>query len=225
MTEDIDKIISAELPNEDEDPLLFKIVMESMIHGPCVGHNEKCPCIVEKKCSKHFPKEICAETCFDKDGFTKYKRTMTNTAMKKGCKIDSTWVVPHNPALLKEYNAHINVEFCNRSRMIKYLFKYMSKGQDRGTAVIEENQNSSVPPGYQEGQTIDEIQMFLDCRYVSAPEACWRIFGFEIHYRNPPVERLSFHPENEQLVRFRDNDNLAQVANRETVKIPCSLSG
>jgi len=34
---DIDDIISAEIPNEKEDPELFEIVTSQMIHGPC-GH-------------------------------------------------------------------------------------------------------------------------------------------------------------------------------------------
>lgn len=54
---DIDRIISAELPNEEEDPLLYKIVLDSMIHGPCGDLNKKCPCMVDEKCTKHFPKK------------------------------------------------------------------------------------------------------------------------------------------------------------------------
>nr|GFD09828.1 NADH-ubiquinone oxidoreductase chain 2 [Tanacetum cinerariifolium] len=32
-----------------------------------------------------------------------------------------------------------------------------------------------------------------DCRYLYVCEAAWRLFGFEVQYRTPSVERLSFH--------------------------------
>jgi hypothetical protein len=37
---------------------------------------------------------------------------------------------------------------------------------------------------------VNEIQKYLNCRYVSASEAMWRIFKFDMHERFPDVERL-----------------------------------
>jgi len=37
--DEIDKIISAELLNENSDPLLFNIMCKNMIHGPCGEFN------------------------------------------------------------------------------------------------------------------------------------------------------------------------------------------
>ena len=44
--EDVDKIISSEIPNIDEDEELFNIVVKNMIHGPCglMNPNSVCMC-------------------------------------------------------------------------------------------------------------------------------------------------------------------------------------
>ena len=43
------------------------------------------------------------------------------------------------------------------------------------------------------------------------------IFSFEIHYRTPPVERLSYHLPNEQNVIFNENDSIDSVVNKPSV--------
>uniref|UniRef100_A0A2N9F6K5 ATP-dependent DNA helicase n=1 Tax=Fagus sylvatica TaxID=28930 RepID=A0A2N9F6K5_FAGSY len=48
-------------------------------------------------------------------------------------------------------------------------------------------------------------------------EACWRIFEFEIQYRDPSVERLGFHLEDEHNVVFTDSDYLDNVIDRPDV--------
>jgi len=43
----IDNVISAELPNKEDDPLLFNSVVRHMIHGPCGFLNTNSPCMTE----------------------------------------------------------------------------------------------------------------------------------------------------------------------------------
>ncbi|XP_071035291.1 uncharacterized protein [Parasteatoda tepidariorum] len=43
--EEIDKIISAEIPNPNVDQELFDIVTTNMIHGPCGSFNMMSPCM------------------------------------------------------------------------------------------------------------------------------------------------------------------------------------
>ncbi|GJZ47341.1 uncharacterized protein Tco_0601173 [Tanacetum coccineum] len=123
----IDKYISAEIPDKDEDPELYQIVTDHMMHGPCGAIGS-----------------------------------------------------------------------------IKYLFKYINKGPDRVTFATE-------------NEEVDEISDYYDCRYLSAYKAAWRIYGFDIHYRFPPVETLPFHLPNEQSVIFDERDSLDYTLDKASV--------
>nr|GEW64528.1 hypothetical protein [Tanacetum cinerariifolium] len=154
---DIDRLISTEIPDEQEDPELYKLVCEQMMHGPCEPHN------------------------------------MTLTCMKK--------------------KAHINVEWCNQSGAIKYLFKYINKGQDRVTVAFEKEKTNDNPP-----KRKDKIKEYYDYRYISACEAALRLYKFPIHYQYPPVQRLSFRllPD-EQPIVFEDDEFVEDVLLKPSV--------
>lgn len=61
--------------------------------------------------------------------------------------------------------------------------------------------------------------MYYDCRYLSACEAAWRIFSFDIHYREPSVERLNYHLEGEQSVMYEENECIEEVVNKPASRI------
>ncbi|KAI9109781.1 hypothetical protein K1719_019411 [Acacia pycnantha] len=132
---------------------------------------------------------------------------------RKGVKLDNRSVVPYNATLLKLFGGHLNIEKTNQSRAIKYLFKYISKGNDRVIAGIY---NKNDQPGSQ--QSFDEISHYLNCRYVSSCEASWRIFGFDIHHRHPPVERLSFHLPQQQSIYYKEGETMSSLVNNPRVK-------
>ncbi|CAJ2669278.1 unnamed protein product [Trifolium pratense] len=216
---DIDKIITAEMPSKEDDPAAFNAVQQFMLHGPCGLANTNAPCMPDGVCNKNFPKKFCAETIIDKDGFPTYRRRDDGRHVtKKNVNLDNRYVVPYNRDLLLAFQAHLNVEWCNKSRAIKYLFKYIHKGPDRATVLIEENVSGNTATNATQITTVDEIKTFLDCRYVSACEACWRIFKFDIHYRSTAVTRLSFHLQEENSITLRDSDQLKAVVAREWIQ-------
>ncbi|GFP91554.1 hypothetical protein PHJA_001299400 [Phtheirospermum japonicum] len=60
--------------------------------------------------------------------------------------------------------------------------------------------------------------MYYGCRYISSCEAAWRLLGFELQYKYPPVTRLSFHLENKQSVVYEEDEDIEDVLNKKTVK-------
>ena len=72
--EDIDKIISSEIPCHRTHPKLFNIVTRCMMHGPCGSINPNASCMKNGKCSKNFPKKFVDKTTVDTNGKVIYKR-------------------------------------------------------------------------------------------------------------------------------------------------------
>jgi hypothetical protein len=105
------------------------------------------------------------------------------------------------------YQCHINVEVCSSITVVKYLYKYVYKGHDRALAVVLPKAGAlpaAVPQaatGGADGNNVpvarDEIQNYLDGWYVSANEACHRLFAFNLHDMHPNVYRLAVHLPNE----------------------------
>ncbi|CAN1781977.1 hypothetical protein LINPERHAP1_LOCUS15628 [Linum perenne] len=173
-----------------------------MIHGPCGIDNPKSPCMVDGKCKKKFPKAYNTETISDRHDYTLYKREMTKiTVNKSGKYLDNRYVVPYNRHLIIKYQAHINIEICHKSQLIKYLFKYITKGPDRQTVVAETT-------------SLDEIAQYLDCRSISSYEAIWRLFEYPIHERKPNVVRLSIHMPLNQSIAFQGSQIIRSIVGR-----------
>ncbi|XP_071726843.1 uncharacterized protein [Rutidosis leptorrhynchoides] len=87
--------------------------------------------------------------------------------------------------------------------LIKYPFKYISKGTDRIAARISKPVGSNSRNRPQASKPVDEIQNFIEARFICLHEACWRIFNFPIHHREPAVQIVAVHLENMQLMKFR----------------------
>ncbi|KAL3027744.1 hypothetical protein AAZX31_03G073200 [Glycine max] len=212
---DIDQITSAEIPSHQDDPELYRLVENHMIHGPCGILQPYSPCMKEGRCSHFYPKQFQPQTLLDSNGYPVYRRRNNGHSISKnGVIIDNRYVVPYNPKLLKKYQAHINIEWCNQSTSIKYLFKYINKGYDRVTAVmLSDNNNATQNVNIQN----DELKEYLDCRYISPCEAAWRIFAFPIHGRKPAIERLYFHLPDQHNILYEDHDDIDDVLSKPTI--------
>ena len=208
----IDNVISAEIPNSTQDNFLFEIVVKNMLHGPCGNLNRNSACMVDGKCSKKYPRNLIQETKTGEDGYPVYRRRKPGDGgftakikMKVGStyqeiEMDNRWVVPYTPILTKMFQAHINVESCQSVKAIKYICKYVNKGSDQAVFGLEGNQENP-----------DEVQKFLMGRYISSNEAVWRILNFQIHERYPTVVHLSVHLENGQRVYFNQENIYHQI--------------
>ncbi|GKD45564.1 hypothetical protein Tco_1270209 [Tanacetum coccineum] len=97
--------------------------------------------------------------------------------------------------------------------LIKYLFKYISKGTDRIFARVSKPLGESSNVAGPSCSPVDEIQNYLEGRFICAHKAYWRILKFDVHRREPAVQILSVHLQDMQRVTFRDRDKLESVVN------------
>ena len=199
--EDIDRLVSAEIPGND-DPALRKLVCDFMLHGPCGPLNPSCPCMdfvgtsTKKECKKKFPQCFCKETTVDENSFINYRRRSPEDGGEtfvndKGILVDNRWVVPWNKAILQAWKGHANLVIVTSVVSVKYVFKYQHKGPDRIMMSLEACGNS-------------EVEQFVTGRYLSAAESCWRLLGFKLTKRSHGVQKLACHLKNEHCIVFQE---------------------
>jgi len=122
------------------------------------------------------------------------------------------------------YQCHINVEVCSSITAVKYLYKYVYKGHDHALVVVQPEAGAlpAVVPqavaGGADGNNVpaarDEVQNYLDGRYVSANEAFHRLFAFDLHDMHPNVYRLTVHLPNEQTTYFPEGTTVGEAMMR-----------
>nr|GEY57970.1 DNA helicase [Tanacetum cinerariifolium] len=84
-----------------------------------------------------------------------------------------------------------------------------SKNTLKDAPQIDEYISAEIPvqdPRVSTTKQIDEIQNYVDGRFICPYEAYWRIFDFPIHYREPTVQILNVHLEDMQRINFRERD-------------------
>jgi len=99
--------------------------------------------------------------------------------------VDNRYVIPTNLTLLSKYKCDTNVKYCTTITAIKYLYKYIYKRCD-------EHEHKHI---------IREYDDFINCRFFSVAEACWKIFKPKIKKRYPSIKRLSIHLQNKTKLK------------------------
>jgi hypothetical protein len=166
-----------------------------MLHGPCGLANPNAPCMKDDKCLKHYPKPFAKTTTSNSNEYPIYRRRDDGQTFYNGRtnhEFTNRDVIPYNPYLSQTFNCHINVEIATSISSVKYLYKYVYKGHDRTAISIRQEENEAV----------DGVKDYLDARYVSASEACWRVFKFKMHKNLPSVEQLPVHIENGNSIMY-----------------------
>lgn len=123
-------------------------------------------------------------------------------------------VVPTNIYLIFKFWCHINVEIPISIKALKYLYKYITKGQDHTAMCLTVN---------------DEVNNHVDGRFFAAHEgkflsaslnttpkilifirlaATWCLLQEDLSGRHPSVERLALHLENHHTVHFATTEQL-----------------
>ncbi|XP_023734499.3 uncharacterized protein LOC111882374 [Lactuca sativa] len=202
---DIDKYITVELPDPTLEPALYRTVTTCMLHGPCGSLNIGAPCMVDDK-------PFNPLTTFDENGYVHYKRRVGSYhVLQSGVITDNGFVVSYNKRLCSRFDAHINVEYYGWNMMIKYLFKYISKGVDRVRFTLQTSEENITASSSTIPVIVNEIKSFLDGRYICPHEAAWRILNFPIHERDPHVQVLAVHLEGMQPTIFKENSQLGSL--------------
>ncbi|XP_076948892.1 uncharacterized protein LOC143621318 [Bidens hawaiensis] len=114
----------------------------------------------------------------------------------------------------REYSKNFPKRFQNETSIDSNgfpLYKRRDNGRyvvkkDRATISIVQNNTAD-----NEDPQVDEIKAFYDCRYLSACEAAWRIFAFDVHYRVPAVTRLPFHLPGQQQIIYGPEEDIDDV--------------
>ncbi|XP_021745360.1 uncharacterized protein LOC110711289 [Chenopodium quinoa] len=166
--EEYDTFVRAEIPDRDEEPRLYDAVLKHMTHNPCGEGRQNSSCMENGVCKRKFPKPFAESTVQGKNSYPIYRcrgdRSPVPLHENSATFVDNGWVVPYNSWLLLKYDCHINVEISSSIKSVKYLYKYVHKGVDRVSMEVRT------------GAEHNEIQQYVDARWVCAPEALWRIY-------------------------------------------------
>ncbi|PKA56688.1 ATP-dependent DNA helicase PIF1 [Apostasia shenzhenica] len=203
--ESYDEYVAAEIPDAKKHPLLFELVLKHMMHGPCGEKNPKNVCMNKKGyCKSRYPKPYCEYTIQAEDSYPMYRRRNNKIQVKvRKAILDNRWVVPYNPYLLCRFDCHLNVEICSSISSVKYLYKYIYKDHDKIAFNLVDTEKAEL--------FVDEIEQFQTGRWISPPEAMWRIYAFILNEIHPSVTTLQIHLPHKHAITFQESQDLQKI--------------
>jgi hypothetical protein len=119
--EDVDRVVSAEIPDSVADPDLYQVVIDCMLHGHCGTGS---PCWNDGACTMNSPKEFREETSVAQDGYPKYRRheqwrTAEKTVSGRQVIFNNSHLIPYNTGLSRKYRCHVNTEVTTGIKAVK----------------------------------------------------------------------------------------------------------
>ncbi|PKA47983.1 hypothetical protein AXF42_Ash016330 [Apostasia shenzhenica] len=205
FAESYDEYVAAEIPDAKKHSLLFDLVLKHMMHGPYGEKNPKNVCMSKKGyCKSRYPKSYCEYTIQAEDSYPIYRRRNNQIQVKvRKSMLDNRWVVPYNPYLLCRFDCHLNVEVCSSICSVKYLYKYIYKGHDKIAFNLVDTEKPEL--------FVDEIKQFQTGRWISPPEAMWRIYAFILNEMQPSVTTLQVHLPHKHAITFQESQDLQKI--------------
>ncbi|KAH7697675.1 hypothetical protein AAVH_35240, partial [Aphelenchoides avenae] len=204
--EEVDRCISAQLPDEDTEKELFDLVTKHHIHGPNCRTNPHAMCKDAKGlCRWNYPKPYNPTTRITEDGRVYCARPdngRSTAVMVRNEPVPATNkdVAPFCPRLLLKFRCHVYVDLVQDHMAIKYLYKYCTKGPDKAKATIR---NDTV--------VYDEINLHVDSRCVTPPEAMWRLQGRPLIGKSHSTQKLDIHLSGKKAYfRLNEEDAFAR---------------
>lgn len=185
----IDSLISCRLPTDN--PQLRDKIKKYMTHSPDHLTRETSRCRKGNRCIYDFPHPITPTTWIDEDsGKVHYRRDSE----------EDRWIAPHVPEFIDKFDCHIYWDIVFTITVFMYLYKYMYKGPDHTLFHVPN-------PQPVDDHAVDETKDYVDGRYLSAPEAAWRILGFDVTSKEPSVTCLPVHLPGQNIPQFFQGDN------------------
>ena len=164
-------IIRADVPDPEQEPELYDLVMKHQIH---TCNPQKCggPLPNGMQCRKHFPQPLSYNTCPDLNS-TRYIYKRTKEADR--------WVVPYHAPTLLLWEAHCNFQYVTTRGFAKYLTKYVTKAEPTELFKIHDH---------------GELRAHILARRVGAMEIMALLLGKPICRSTAHVQFLPTLPQN-----------------------------
>jgi len=221
-----DKFIRGEIPKESDSLSLRAKVLKHMVHGPGGPQNVASLCMgMDGSCSKRFPKDLATATTATEDSYPNYRRRSSQdggesvafTRGNRASQIDNSWIVPYSPLLLEIFDCHINLEIVSSVAIVKNMHKYLYNGPEKAMwSVVAATRDAEG--GEEFGpRPRDEVQEYLDARWIAECEALRRGLSNPVFFRDPAVMKMLVHLENQQPVFFAPGaaEGVAETASKE----------
>ncbi|KAE8218337.1 hypothetical protein CF319_g7769, partial [Tilletia indica] len=189
----LDKVVSAQIPGEDQ-PRLRALVRKFMRHSDnhlvlANGNpNIDSRCYKNGICSFGFPQPLSEHTTVD---------PITNRIIYKRTTEEECMIAQYPPLILLAWEGHAHIDFSLSLESFVYMFKYIHKGPDHVDFRFRDD-NLDV-----EEAAESVVEDFIKARYLSATEAAWRIFGYDLTNKSPTVMRLGVHTPGDNRRQFR----------------------